>query len=155
MSCFLIQLKQFSEVSERQGKAFGIPGLIDSWLAWLFSIFICVKSKFAAAYLELMLDMGNRTLVYCIWMYGRFFQAEHQQHLIHKPDRFCGLVYECGSRPAGYYSHAQVHLLCFIWGLRCGFFFSLNHRWMQCNMLMHSKLSYSYPYVHPHYAVMV
>lgn len=30
VSCFLTQLKQFIEVSERQGKAFGIAGLTDS-----------------------------------------------------------------------------------------------------------------------------
>lgn len=53
--------------------------LSDDWLAWLLSILIC---QLSAAYLELMLDTGNRTLVYCRGTYVWLFPVEHQQQLI-------------------------------------------------------------------------
>lgn len=37
----LTQLEQFSKVRGRRGKALGTAGLTDSWVAWLFCIFVC------------------------------------------------------------------------------------------------------------------
>lgn len=37
----LAQLEQFSKVRGRRCKALGTAGLTDSWVAWLFCVFIC------------------------------------------------------------------------------------------------------------------
>lgn len=118
--------------------------LTASWLDYsVYSSVVSLKSEFTAAYLKLMLNTANRTSVYCRWMYGEFFQAEYQQHLIQKPDRFLSCdQQDITAMHRTYIPSIVLYLGSTVWLF---FFFSLSHRWLQCDMLIHSKLSYSYP----------
>lgn len=62
--------------------------LTAGWLDYsVYSSVSSLKSKCAAAYLELTLDPGNRTSVCCGWTRARLFHGEHQRQLIYERGR--------------------------------------------------------------------